>query len=122
YVESPLRCVSGITGSDLKNRIHVILTGRIAGDLCRSKVAVLLLTIAAAISAPILVGVAQSIPKETFEVASIKIGVAAEPPEGTRGGPQPPCAGRIQIQANRFLAASTNIYPLIASAYDKGDC
>src|SRR5437867_8414411 len=30
YVESPLVCVSGVTGSDLKRRIHAILTERVA--------------------------------------------------------------------------------------------
>ena len=33
YLESPLRCVSGVTGSDLKKRIQAILTGRVAGEL-----------------------------------------------------------------------------------------
>ena len=33
YFESPLRCVSGVTGSDLKMRIQAILTGRVAGEL-----------------------------------------------------------------------------------------
>ena len=30
YVESPLQCASGVTGSDLKKRIRAILTGRVA--------------------------------------------------------------------------------------------
>ncbi len=30
YLESPLRCASGVTGSDLKKRIRAILTGHVA--------------------------------------------------------------------------------------------
>ena len=35
YVESPLECVSGITGADLKKRIEEIMSGRIAVRLSR---------------------------------------------------------------------------------------
>src|ERR1700732_3432129 len=33
YIESPLACVSGVTGSDLKKRLQAILTGRVPGGL-----------------------------------------------------------------------------------------
>src|SRR5262249_25940977 len=33
YLESPLRCVSGVTGANLKRRVHAILSGSIAVDL-----------------------------------------------------------------------------------------
>src|SRR5437764_157806 len=37
YLESPLWCVSGVTGSSLKKRIQAILTGHIARDLTFAK-------------------------------------------------------------------------------------
>jgi bla regulator protein blaR1 len=37
YVESPLRCVSGVTGSNLKKRIRAIMTERVSGDLSLAK-------------------------------------------------------------------------------------
>jgi len=81
YLESPLRCVSGVTGSDLKKRIQTILTGRVAGELNFAKRVALAVAGIAAITLPVIVGIlnapairAQS-PANTpqFEVASIKL-------------------------------------------------
>jgi uncharacterized protein (TIGR03435 family) len=79
YLESPLRCVSGVTGADLKKRIQTILTGRIPSGLNTGKKMALAATGAAALAMPFLVGVmnapairAQSAVKPKFEVAAIK--------------------------------------------------
>ena len=90
YVESPMACVSGIAGSNLKKRIAGIMNNRVADRLSFAKKAVLALAAMAAVTGPILVGVmnapeiqAQSttatVPK--FEVASIK-------PCGSSSGPK----------------------------------
>jgi bla regulator protein BlaR1 len=80
-VESPLACISGVTGADLKGRIHSILAGRVGRDLKFTKKAVLVAAGIAVVSAPILVGAmrAQTPASSasvndsfTFEVASIK--------------------------------------------------
>ena len=80
YLESPLRCVSGVTGSDLKKRIQAILTGRVARELNFAKRVVLAVAGTAALALPVIVGImnapairAQS-PAGTpkFEVASIR--------------------------------------------------
>jgi uncharacterized protein (TIGR03435 family) len=70
YVESPLSCVSGVTGADLKKRIHAILTGRIARELTFAKKLTLALAGIAALGAPILLGIADVSPK--FEAVAIK--------------------------------------------------
>ncbi|HEY3936228.1 MAG TPA: M56 family metallopeptidase [Bryobacteraceae bacterium] len=57
YLESPLSCVSGVTGSNLKKRIHAILTGRIARDLSFAKKLALAAAGIAALGAPIVVGI-----------------------------------------------------------------
>jgi beta-lactamase regulating signal transducer with metallopeptidase domain len=57
YFESPLRCVSGVTGSDLKKRIRAILTQRVARDLNFTRKAALAVAAVAALAVPILVGV-----------------------------------------------------------------
>ena len=83
YVESPLACVSGVTGADLKKRIHSILAGNIADELKFAKKLGLAIAGIAALGLPILVGAigapsinAQSadsdIPSVSFEVASVK--------------------------------------------------
>ena len=81
YVQSPILCLSGVTGSGLKKRIQAIMTGRSAVDLnCGKKVA-LAVAASAALALPTVIGMmnvplsqAQSgiaaTPK--FEVASIK--------------------------------------------------
>jgi bla regulator protein blaR1 len=57
YLESPLSCASGVTGADLKKRIHTILTGRIGRDLTLAKKLTLLTGGIAVIGLPVLVGV-----------------------------------------------------------------
>ncbi len=79
YVESPLSCVSGVTGSDLKKRIQAILMGRVACELSLAKKVALAVAAMAAITVPLAMGVmgvpriqAQSQPTPQFEAASIK--------------------------------------------------
>jgi len=81
YVESPLRCVSGVTGSDLKKRIQAILTGRVAGELNFTKRVALAVAGLSALALPVIVGIlnaptirAQNAPANTlkFEAAAIK--------------------------------------------------
>ncbi|HEY1755723.1 MAG TPA: M56 family metallopeptidase [Bryobacteraceae bacterium] len=57
YVESPLACVSGVTGSDIRKRIHAILAGRVAGDMSFAKKFGLAVAGILALIVPIGVGV-----------------------------------------------------------------
>jgi bla regulator protein BlaR1 len=57
YMESPLACVSGVTGSNLKKRIRAIMTERVAGDLNFAKKLGLAVAGMAALAAPVAVGV-----------------------------------------------------------------
>lgn len=85
YLESPLACVSGVTGSDLKQRIVRIMTGRIANQLAFWKKFLLAASAISAVALPVAIGIlnasptpAQSqpstntAPTPSFEVASIK--------------------------------------------------
>jgi bla regulator protein blaR1 len=81
YAESPLACVSGVTGADLKTRIEAILKHRAALRLDFARKAVLAIGAAAALALPVAVGImhapfvrAQSSAgqKPTFDVASVK--------------------------------------------------
>jgi bla regulator protein blaR1 len=56
YLESPLACVAGITGSDMKKRIHAIMTQRIGGNLSWAKKLSLAGTAIVAISIPLAIG------------------------------------------------------------------
>ena len=81
YVESPLPCISGVTGADVKRRLRAILAGSIADELSAARKMTLTAIGVAAFAMPILIGVlnapairAQSAPAATpkFEVVSIK--------------------------------------------------
>jgi uncharacterized protein (TIGR03435 family) len=57
YVESPVACVSGVTGSDLKKRIEAIMKNRSALRLSFVKKVALSVAGMAALAAPIVVGI-----------------------------------------------------------------
>jgi bla regulator protein BlaR1 len=56
YLESPLACVSGVTGSNLKQRIQAILAGRVAHDLTFAKKLTLAAVGMAMLALPMLIG------------------------------------------------------------------
>ena len=84
YLESPLACVSGVTGSDLKKRVVRIMTQRVAHKLDFSRKLLLTAAGIAALAVPILFGLmnapqiraqsqpASAAPLPSFEVGSIK--------------------------------------------------
>ena len=93
YAESPLGCVSGVTGSDLRRRIEAIMRNRRAAGLSLAKKLALGIAGMAALTVPIVMGVmnavwAQEIPdwqtkaggKMAFEVASVKLSTARQMP------------------------------------------
>ncbi len=90
-VESPLACVSGVTGADLKNRITRIMTERMANKLSFGRKLVLATIGLAAVAGPVVFGVlnapaanvqaapANGGPLPSFEVATIKLNRSGEP-------------------------------------------
>jgi RND family efflux transporter MFP subunit len=91
YLESPLRCVTGVSGADLKKRIRSILAGRVAGDLSAAKKMALAVAGIVALAAPIMDGImgapsirAQSSPP--VPVATPAKSPAATGPENVQGG------------------------------------
>ena len=79
YSESPLTCISGVTGADVKKRLRGILAGRVAHELNGAKKFTLAVIGLAAVAVPIVIGMisppitkAESPPAARFEVASIK--------------------------------------------------
>nr|HEV7953023.1 TIGR03435 family protein [Candidatus Acidoferrales bacterium] len=57
YIESPLRCVSGVSGSDLKRRIRAIVAGRVGGEMTLARKAVLSIAAIVTLAMPIFAGV-----------------------------------------------------------------
>jgi uncharacterized protein (TIGR03435 family) len=121
YLESPLRCVSGVTGSDLKNRIRAILTERVAGDLNFAKKIALAAAGITALAVPVCVGVfgaptihaqsaAAAAPK--FDVVSVKPCNPDSVPPGGRGG-----GGGENSSPGRLTLNCRNVKVLILTSY-----
>jgi uncharacterized protein (TIGR03435 family) len=106
YLQSPSKCVAGVTGTNLKERIEAIMSNRPTLKMSVAKKAGLAIAGVLAIAIPVILGVtnaaalraqAKSVPK--FEVASIK---PCEP--GGRGGVSPPSPGRITVNCSTVMS------------------
>ena len=112
YLESPLACVSGITGSDLKKRIVRIMSEAITARLSFRKKLLLAVAGLAALVMPLAVGLTNA-PQTgnalpSFEAASIKPAQT-----GTPG------FFRISLEpGGRFVANGVNLSTLIQIAYN----
>ena len=89
YLESPLACVSGVTGSDLKKRIEAIMANRHAVRVNFSKKLLLGVAAIGAVMGPVAVGVlnapaglAQS--HAEFDVATVKLIKPGSQPENRK--------------------------------------
>jgi len=120
YLESPLACVSGVTGADLKKRIVRIMTHRATHQLTLMKKLLLTAVAALAIAVPVTCGlvnapqseatgptVESAGPKPSFEVASIKPNHSAGSFISMRMAP-----------GGRFTANNITAKQLIENAYD----
>ncbi len=76
YAESPLTCVSGVTGSNLKQRIEAIMTHRIVRRMGFGRRLMLATFCIAAVMLPVAIGILNAQSSSTrpqFEVASVKL-------------------------------------------------
>jgi bla regulator protein BlaR1 len=134
YVESPLRCVAGITGADLKRRIEEIMNRRIARELNWARKALLALAGGAAVLLPAGFGLlrtpvthAQTVSPfdgrmrtsatKQFDVATVRENPAGD----SRWQLGPPQHGAITIenlQLHRIIASSFQIQDLLVFGPD----
>jgi bla regulator protein BlaR1 len=117
YLESPLVCMSGIAGSDLKRRVTRIMTQRLAKKLSFGRKVLLAAAGMAAVAGPVVFGLmnapqsraqspaATSTPPPAFDVVSIK------PNHGGTG------LFRINAEPGRFVADNATLKFLIQFAY-----
>jgi uncharacterized protein (TIGR03435 family) len=119
YLESPVSCVAGVSGSNLRKRIEAILNERIVNNLNGGTKALLAAAGLFAIAAPIVIGLlngvtlrAQTVsPDLRFEVASVKL---AQPGGGIRTSGIP---GPNNKDPGRFTAHA-NLMNLVLTAYE----
>jgi uncharacterized protein (TIGR03435 family) len=118
YVDAPIACVSGVSGSDLQKRIEAIMTNERRAPITFSKRLLLVTSMALVLVVPLGIGAASasgvsaqpaaaSQAPAAFEVASVKPNVA--PNRGGPFGPQP---------GGRFVATNSPVSYLIRFAYE----
>ena len=123
YLQSPLKCVAGVTGANLKRRIEEIMSNRPVPNLNFAKTIALAVAGIAAAAAPIVVGVlktpvmeaqSKSADTPTWEVVSIK---PCEP------GPEVPGrrSGGMGVSPKRLHVSCASLNFLIQSAYAFAD-
>jgi len=120
YLESPLPCAAGVSGSNLRRRIEAILNDRIVKRLNSGTKALLAAAGFFAIAAPIGIGLlhgvtlrAQTVsPDLRFEVASVRL----VPPDG-RGSRSSGTPGPNNPDPGRFTARG-RLLSLVTTAYD----
>ena len=118
YLESPLTCMSGISGSDLKKRIVRIMTQRLARKLSFGRKVLLAAAGMAAVAGPIVFGLmnapqsraqsqpASATPRPSFEAASVK-------PDKSAGD-----GVTIRVEpGGRFVAHNVTLKLLMQEAY-----
>jgi hypothetical protein len=105
YLTSPLLCVSGITGSDLKKRIEDIMRNRVALNLSLTRAGFVAVAGMAALAGPIIFGIVNVKAGEAHSESAVFVAsrqtvqvqapqsaatrIAAEPQAGTRGTATP---------------------------------
>jgi bla regulator protein BlaR1 len=126
YLESPLTCVAGVTGSDLSRRVTAILTGRIGRDLNLPRRLALAVACGGALIAPVVVGMvtaplrasairgtqASVDARPTFELASVKPCEPQPVSPGSRNG-----GGSGSFSPGRVYLSCFVVKNLISGAY-----
>ena len=123
YLESPLPCVAGVTGANLRTRIEEIMARRIALNLDSRRKLLLALAGICVVAGPLLVGLSADSPGQKFEVASIRpCGDAGKGRGDTKMGP---AGGSPVVSPGRLntgcalLAANYPMSGLIQLAYGR---
>ena len=130
YAASPLACVSGVTGANLKRRIEAIMINRRGEKLNRAKKVLLAAAASAVLAGPLAMGVfhggvtqmsaapfAPEPPAVSFEVASVN--ASTEPAQGSMFCVAGPCAfgERLSVVGSRVSIRFMSLHNLILTAY-----
>ena len=113
YIESPLGCVSGITGANLKRRIEGIMTKRIAHDLHFAGKLGLAIAATAALLTPIFIGMMHSpaARAQSAAPAPVQIAVAGPAASPAPNPPQKPRPRAIPVAAMAPQVAAPAVVP-----------
>ena len=125
YLESPLVCVAGVTGSNLKKRIEDIMSQRIAHNLNLAKKLLLATMGLAALIVPVAIGIlnptsgrAQSQAEAAVSPVFTNISIKLHQPETDPTKARPTAMLIRKPGSPDFTAVNLNLKDLVASAYD----
>ena len=123
YLESPLDCVSGITGSDLRKRIRNIMTNRASKKLNSGMKVLIAAAGAATVLLPVGIGLLNAplgraqAPGTVFEVASVKVFKPGSQPENRK---ITAAHGSLMMQQQTLSDCIAWAYNLTAASQIKG--
>jgi bla regulator protein blaR1 len=120
-IESPLACVSGVAGSDLKKRIARIMSGHLGMRLGLAGKLTLAVIALAAISAPIAVGIFNAAPVRAQEQESAAAPAFAFDEASVKASRPDDNQSRMEIQPGSFVATNATLKTVIALAYGVQD-
>jgi len=121
YAKSPLACVPGVTGGDLKQRIVRIMTGCMARELSAGQGLVIAVACVLTVAIPITAGLVASAKADaqssqggngtlpSFEVTSIRPNISGKDSMSMNDGPA------------RFVATDTTMKPILWEAFNLYD-
>jgi len=124
YVESPVACVAGVTGSDLRARVSTIMSGNVGATLSAVRKIALTIVAVAALAVPLVTGMltapvrattqTSSAPAAKFEAVSVRPCAANEPGSG-RGAPLGDASpGRLYLNCYSVLRLIQTAYATYA--------
>jgi uncharacterized protein (TIGR03435 family) len=118
-VESPLECVAGVTGADLKQRVVQIMTGSVARKLTLAKKLLLAAAALCALAVPVLLGQAQA--ARRMMLALTRVSEARSFDKLRTGAGAPGTMGSLRAAAHAMIAEEqTPSSGLIAEAQAAG--
>jgi bla regulator protein BlaR1 len=129
YLETPLACAAGVTGSNLKKRIEEIMIHRIARKLETGKKLLLALIAVAAIFGPMMVGLlhparsqaqTQNSSPAAIHIDSVSI-QPTKPISNDAHEGKPKVSSRILFKPDSFTAVNVTLPELIRNAYGVQD-
>ncbi len=116
--ESPLACVSGVTGADVKKRLRAILAGRVPHELSGAKKVTLGMIGLAAFTVPVVIGMINAPAIEAEPPAATRFDVASVKPTSQQG-PDIQGNGNVRIlPGGHLLAEKVLLRYFIQSAYE----
>jgi bla regulator protein blaR1 len=115
YAESPLACVSGVTGSDLKKRIAAIVRGHAGDALGLGHRAIIAATASVAIGMPVALGVLQApmLLAQTVVAAQVPSFEAASVKRNTSGEQRASFGPR----GSQLVVVNNNLFNIIRNAW-----